>query len=1523
MTRTVNVERSYRVLVTTDKPLYQPGQTIHIRCLALGIDRLRPASGQKVVLEVQDAKGNKVFKQHGTTSAFGIFAADFVLADQVNMGDYTVSATVADTTSERGVTVKRYVLPKFKVGMSTDKGYYLPGQTVTIDLQTDYTFGKPVAGARVQVTAEEFIERFRPIAMASGRTDADGACRLEIKLPHRFVGQDLNKGDAIAKLTATVADAAGHVQKKTVNLTVTSRPIRIELFPESGELVRNVENVLYVVTAYPDGLPAKTTLTFANGKKAETTDVGIARIKITPGKQRLHLSVTAEDMLGVRSSVKRTLRVGKRIDAFLVRADRAVYRSGETANLTIVSAVRKGRVFLDVVKDGRTWLMKTIDVTDGRGSLALDLPPDLAGTLELHAYRLLPDGNMVRDVKVIQVNRADALTIAAKLDKETYRPGERAVLKFLVERKRGGVVQAALSLAGVDEAVFALCDLQPGLEQVYFMLQEEILKPRYEIHAHAPITPKQTVLTPETAVPETEEASVVLFSAAAGSDGPARTPGKNFAEKRAAVRKAKSDYFDRLWAGAISVPFVVYLLLALPVIGYAVLRLFRRRPIEGIPETDLLPLKRGMRSVAWRWIGGLYLPMLIGIGAVFACNIVFPYRYNEERWGILSGVLTIVVMLGLLFAAARRVRRCDAARATPLLRKAIWCVPLLYLFGVGALFCMFLGVAEFHLLDDDIAVNMLVATVILACFVWGAVSVAGTCALRGISKKRWFLIFLGRPLLAALPVVIVGLIIPAFACARERARMGEVVGMGAVAEMRFANAAPAAFDRAWGDKAAPLAPPTEEVAPPDSAPKLKAPSRIRRHFPETLFWTPELITDEDGKAQLDIPLADSITTWRIAMSAVSASGDLGSTTKGLRVFQDFFVDIDFPVALTQNDEVSVPIAVFNYLDKPQTVRLEAQATEWCEFLDESVKELQIGPKEVTSVYLPLKAVKPGRHALLVKAFGSEMADAVERRVRVVPDGRLVEQTVNGDLSENVSQKLAIPANAIDGASDLFVKIYPGAFSQVVEGLDGILRMPHGCFEQTSSSTYPNILVLDYMRRTKQIKPDIEMKALNYINVGYQRLVSYEVEGGGFDWFGRPPAHTILTAYGLMEFNDMAKVYEVDPAVIERTRKWLLAQRSGDGTWKPPRGGIVEGAINQFQGSAVLRSTAYITWALAEAGESKTSLAKSLEYTVRQAAEEKDPYTLALCANALAAADCISDAKPILRRLEAMKIEKDKTAHWTSASEGVTHSRGRSLDIETTALVAYAMIRTKVYSDTVEKALTWLVEKKDSFGTWHSTQATIHGMRALLAGTGSTGGVEDDMNVTVTANGKVAKELKITPETSDVFRLVSLRPFVREGENAVALEAAGEGSVAYQIVARHYVPWPREKTAARQALMIDVRYDATTVKKNDILTCHVAVQYNRPGVAMMTIVDLGIPPGFKVQTDVFEDLKRRGTIQRFSVTGRQVILYFDRISQGRPVKFSYRLKAKFPVRAKTPATVAYQYYEPELRAQAAPIILTVE
>ncbi|HEX7599477.1 MAG TPA: alpha-2-macroglobulin family protein, partial [Polyangia bacterium] len=104
--------------------------------------------------------------------------------------------------------------------------------------------------------------------------------------------------------------------------------------------------------------------------------------------------------------------------------------------------------------------------------------------------------------------------------------------------------------------------------------------------------------------------------------------------------------------------------------------------------------------------------------------------------------------------------------------------------------------------------------------------------------------------------------------------------------------------------------------------------RVRQDFPETLYVNPQLITGSDGKASISVDMADSITQWRVSSLAHTMGGKMGGGVGAIRVFQEFFVDIDFPATLTRGDEVSFPIAVYNYLDTAQTVRIEMQTADW-------------------------------------------------------------------------------------------------------------------------------------------------------------------------------------------------------------------------------------------------------------------------------------------------------------------------------------------------------------------------------------------------------------------------------------------------------------------------------------------------------------------------------------------------------------------------------------------------------------------
>src|SRR5205807_8526657 len=244
---------------------------------------------------------------------------------------------------------------------------------------------------------------------------------------------------------------------------------------------------------------------------------------------------------------------------------------------------------------------------------------------------------------------------------------------------------------------------------------------------------------------------------------------------------------------------------------------------------------------------------------------------------------------------------------------------------------------------------------------------------------------------------------------------------------------------------------------------------------------------------------------------------------------------------------------------------------------------------------------------------SDRADIVVREIEVVPNGREQNQVFNSRLETTARHELNFPPESIPDASKIFVRLYPGPLSQVIEGMDSLLRMPFGCFEQTSSSTYPNVLALDYMKRTKKLTPEVHAKAEGYIGNGYQRLLTFEVPGGGFSWFGNAPAYKILTAYGLMEFYDMSRVHDVDPKLISRTQQWLASQQREDGSWKPDLQFINEGATNRYN-SDVLRITAYLAWALKDTGYQGPAVEKAKQFVEKHMTAKVDTYTLAVVAN---------------------------------------------------------------------------------------------------------------------------------------------------------------------------------------------------------------------------------------------------------------------------------------------------------------------
>jgi hypothetical protein len=1501
----VQLEEKVSILLTTEKPIYQPSQTIHARALALDRATHEAAANRKLTFEVEDSRGNKVFRKITKTDTYGIGTAEFTLADEVNLGTYHLRALLDGdgegprNTSEIALQVDRYVLPKFKVAVemasreTKSKHGYRPGDHVTGTVRANYFFGKPVEGSEVSVKVSAADVSVFEAANAQGKTDSDGAYRFDLTLPNYFAGRSQNHGAARVLVEATVKDRAGHSETRGEPITVSDSPLVITAVPESGVLVPGLDNQVFVLTSYPDGSPARADIRVRIPEGVDqiaSTDAGGVALVPLHAVGGATIRIEARDHEGNRASTSVALDSRPGLEQVLLRTERAVYRAGEPIPLQVFSTRPGGSVYVDAIKDGRTVITRDLDLVDGRAELSLAATPELTGTVEFNAYLIGSGGQPVGDHRLVFVQPADELKVETSLDAAVYRPGSEARIGFRVTNTKGEGVQAALGLQIVDQAVFALAEKQPGFAKVFFYLEQELMKPRFEIHSVG--LPELVTTTDVELTAQRNRAARALF-AATEMLGAGKADFEFGREAPQAKQGAyASRYTERLHK---QIRHLSDLVASLPV-GEAcdvnrIMTGLRKEHSADLTDAwgNTLQIEKPSSYLLVRSAGP--------DGQAFTADDLVLQLENTGCVGWQPGYSG---------SLAVRIERGQG--------------PANGLAAIGGTATDASGAVIPDAFVEVIELNS------------GKTQTTRTAAdgrfnLTGLQPGRFRLRMSARGFVSGMREISLS--------AGDLAVISATLQVAAVTETVEVSAEASSFviNGSVSDnftQGTVFALPITGRSMTALGSRVAAPqTHVRSWFPEALYIAPEIITDRQGRASITIPIADNITTWRMAMMASTPHGALGSGTSSLKVFQDFFVDLDLPVTLTQGGEVSIPVAVYNYSGAPGTVALQLKEDDWFSTGGDPLgKNVTVADNRVGGSQFTIQAKRIGKFKLTLNAGmtgASKRADIVVREIEVVPNGREQSIVFNGRLDSEVRHQVAFPAASIPDARTIFVRLYPGAMSQLVEGMDSLLRMPYGCFEQTSSSTYPNVLALDYMKRTKKATPEIRAKAEGFIATGYQRLLTFEVAGGGFSWFGQAPANKILTSYGLMEFSDMSKVHDMDQRVIQRTQQWLAEQQQPDGSWPPDASFINEGATNRYN-SDILRITAYIAWALENTGYQGAAVARAKGYIESHLAGSRpDVYTLAVLANF--AADFNRDTTftdRVMRMLLDARTEKDDLTWWNAEATSV-YASGNSAVVETTGLAAQALLKWGGDSATASKAMNYIGAKKEASGTWGTTQATIMALRALLLAA-ERGGANAKGEVEVAVDGKTMDRLTLTAENNDLFHQFAFKLPETVAANSVDIRFTGSGGLAYQVAGRYFLPW--NERPAGEAMSIAVQYDRTRLEQDDIATATATVRNELGRTANMVMVDLGIPPGFELLSEDLQAYReksagnRTGRLEKFSVTATQAILYFDAIAAGGELQIPFRLRAKYPIRARTFASRVYEYYNPQVVSVAGPVQIEV-
>jgi alpha-2-macroglobulin-like protein len=678
----------------------------------------------------------------------------------------------------------------------------------------------------------------------------------------------------------------------------------------------------------------------------------------------------------------------------------------------------------------------------------------------------------------------------------------------------------------------------------------------------------------------------------------------------------------------------------------------------------------------------------------------------------------------------------------------------------------------------------------------------------------------------------------------------------------------------------------------------------RADFTETVYWNAGVKTNGLGVASISFNLSDSVTSFRVLGDAFAQDGALGSATSEVESVKPFSIEPKIPLQVTSGDVIELPIGIINGLNRElRGVELNTKAAPGIQFTMPGANPALRGKERLRRfVQLDVAREFAGIVNVQVDARAGRYTDAVSRMLDVRPLGFPREISRGGVLESNGSQafEFTVPADVVRGSLSSSVSVYPTPLASMTDALQSLLREPNGCFEQTSSTSYPMVMAQQYFLTHTGIDPSLVTKARDLLEVSYKKLTGFESPAKGYEWFGADPGHEALTAYGLMQFTDMSQVRAVDKDMVARTRAWLLSRRDGKGGFNRN-----SRALDSFGGAPADTTNAYIVWALTESGEK--GLDKEIAAVKTSAASTQDSYIVALGANILHAT---GDHAGAHRLMETLANSQDAAGSVKGAVTSITRSGGEGLAIETTALAVLAWMRDPSYALNVEKGLKWIVETNKS-GRFGSTQSTILALRAIVAYDAAHARPKAPGRIVLTVDGKtIGDAVAFTADTQGAMVLPEFASELGPGKHNVVVKMERGSSMPFAISVKYHSLVP--DSAPEGQVGIQVVLKDPQLPEGAVTEANVSIVNKSDRAIPTPVAVVGIPGGLEVRHDQLKELVKSGKIDAYEVIGREVVLYWRYLKGGAKFDVPLSLVAAVPGSYTGPASRAYLYYTDEYK-----------
>lgn len=573
---------------------------------------------------------------------------------------------------------------------------------------------------------------------------------------------------------------------------------------------------------------------------------------------------------------------------------------------------------------------------------------------------------------------------------------------------------------------------------------------------------------------------------------------------------------------------------------------------------------------------------------------------------------------------------------------------------------------------------------------------------------------------------------------------------------------------------------------------------VRENFKDTAFWQAQVLTDENGTAQVRVTLPDNLTTWQMTARAVTDDTRVGEAQSELLSTRPLQIQLQTPRFFVVEDAVTLGAVVHNNTDQTLSVKVSLQA-EGLTLNSPAVQTVSVDPMRQTYITWDAITVRTAKRVdLIASAESGIYSDSTRPTLGTLPGQGLpvlayrVTETVGsaGFLREegSVTEAISLPKALFESSlsANLNLDVSPSLAASMTDGLTYLNDYPYLCVEQTVSRFLPNLVSLEALKLAGKSSGDLQKALDGQVQPALQRIISNQNSDGGWGLWPGSESQANTTAYVILGLVEARKAGYAFPADTEEQGLTYLEEQ----------------VANTFSSNLTWQNNqaAFALYALAQGGRANGSRISSL-YNSRA---KLDIYGRALMMQAMQFED------PKDERIRALLAEINSVAAKSAAgtwwNEKEVDYWNWNTDVRTTAIVLNALIQVDPQNSLIPDGIRWLMKHREG-SHWYSTQETAWSLMALTNWLSLSGEFKTDYQYAIGLNGKLLEtkqaDVSHLAETTSL-RLDAAKLLADNANYLVLTRSSGPGVLYYTAYMDYSLP-VKDIPALDQGILVSQQY----------------------------------------------------------------------------------------------------------------------